>query len=146
SPGFFSPFPHNTNSLSVDKKYLNLRHNRRRFRQDCTCPALLKISTRPAEDFTYGAFTLYGPPFQAARLSSLVLNAAPLPRQSCLWRFGLFRFHSPLLTKSLLFSFPPNTKIFHFPGFTQSELLIHPAIRQHYPPWVSPFEYRQINT
>ena len=31
--------------------------------------------------------------------------------------FGLFRFRSPLLTESLLFSFPPGTKMFQFPGF-----------------------------
>ena len=33
-------------------------------------------------------------------------------------RFGLFRVRSPLLTKSLLFSFPPGTKMFQFPGLT----------------------------
>ena len=32
-------------------------------------------------------------------------------------RFDLFRFRSPLLTESLLFSFPPGTKMFYFPGF-----------------------------
>ena len=32
-------------------------------------------------------------------------------------RFDLFRFRSPLLTESRLFSFPPGTKMFYFPGF-----------------------------
>ena len=32
-------------------------------------------------------------------------------------RFGLFRVRSPLLAESLLFSFPPGTEMFHFPGF-----------------------------
>jgi hypothetical protein len=32
-------------------------------------------------------------------------------------RFGLFRFRSPLLTESLLISFPPGTEMFQFPGF-----------------------------
>ena len=31
--------------------------------------------------------------------------------------FGLFRFRSPLLTESLLISFPPGTEMFQFPGF-----------------------------
>ena len=32
-------------------------------------------------------------------------------------RFGLFPVRSPLLRESLLFSFPPGTKMFQFPGF-----------------------------
>jgi hypothetical protein len=32
-------------------------------------------------------------------------------------RFALFPFHSPLLRESLLFSFPPPTKMFQFGGF-----------------------------
>ena len=31
--------------------------------------------------------------------------------------FGLVRFRSPLLTESLLLSFPPGTEMFQFPGF-----------------------------
>jgi hypothetical protein len=31
-------------------------------------------------------------------------------------RFGLIRFRSPLLTESLLLSFPPGTEMFQFPG------------------------------
>ena len=31
--------------------------------------------------------------------------------------FGLFRVRSPLLAESLLFSLPPGTKMFQFPGF-----------------------------
>jgi hypothetical protein len=41
--GFFSPFPHGTSSLSVSQEYLALRDGPRRFRQDFTCPALLRI-------------------------------------------------------------------------------------------------------
>ena len=32
-------------------------------------------------------------------------------------RFSLFRFRSPLLTESLLFSLPTGTEMFHFPAF-----------------------------
>ena len=31
-------------------------------------------------------------------------------------RFGLFRFRSPLLTKSIFLSLPPGTEMFQFPG------------------------------
>jgi hypothetical protein len=37
-------------------------------------------------------------------------------------RFRLFRFRSPLLTESLLFSFPPGTEMVHFPGFAPPSL------------------------
>lgn len=40
-PGFFSPFPHGTGSLSVDHEYLALEDGPPIFRQDFTCPALL---------------------------------------------------------------------------------------------------------
>ena len=45
-PGCFSPFPHGTCSLSVIREYLALRDGPRRFRQDFTCPAVLRIPRR----------------------------------------------------------------------------------------------------
>ena len=41
SPGFFSPFPHGTCSLSVSKEYLALEDGPPLFKQDFTCPVLL---------------------------------------------------------------------------------------------------------
>ena len=41
--GFFSPFLHSTRSLSVSEEYLALPDGSGRFRQDFTCPALLRI-------------------------------------------------------------------------------------------------------
>jgi hypothetical protein len=46
SPGFFSPFPHGTGSLSVDREYLALEDGPPMFRQDFTCPALLFVGHR----------------------------------------------------------------------------------------------------
>src|SRR5579871_5902194 len=43
SPGFFSPFPHGTSSLSVSKEYLALEDGPPIFKQDFTCPALLFV-------------------------------------------------------------------------------------------------------
>ena len=40
--GYFSPFPHGTGSLSVAWEYLGLEGGPPMFRQDFTCPALLK--------------------------------------------------------------------------------------------------------
>ena len=42
SSGFFSPFPHGTCSLSVAKEYLGLEGGPPMFRQDFTCPVLLR--------------------------------------------------------------------------------------------------------
>ena len=41
SPGFFSPFPHGTSSLSVWQEYLALEGGPPIFTQDFTCPELL---------------------------------------------------------------------------------------------------------
>src|SRR5215213_8451763 len=43
-PGFFSPFPHGTGSLSVDYEYLALEDGPPMFRQDFSCPALLFVT------------------------------------------------------------------------------------------------------
>ena len=91
--GCFSPFPHGTCSLSVAKEYLGLEGGPPTFRQDFTCPALLKNLD---DHYLYGAITHYGRPFQSR--SSCVTQAT-----------GLVRVRSPLLTESRLMSFPPAT-------------------------------------
>ncbi len=54
---------------------------------------------------------------------------------------GLFRVRSPLLTESLLMSFPPGTEMFQFPGFAST----HYVFMRRYPRgWVSPFGYPRI--
>ena len=67
--------------------------------------------------FAYETITLYRPTFQLCSTTILLLMKQPLPqRNEFLW-FRLIRFRSPLLTKSLLLSFPPGTQMFQFPGF-----------------------------
>lgn len=75
-PGFFSPFPHGTCTLSVTSQYLALRDGPRGFNQDCTCPDLLGKSTAGRNAFTYRAITCYGEPFQVLRLT---LRAQSVP-------------------------------------------------------------------
>ena len=50
SPGFFSPFPHGTGSLSVSQEYLALEDGPPMFSQGYTCPDLLV--------FTYSGFRI----------------------------------------------------------------------------------------
>ena len=61
------------------------------------------------------------------------------PRRTDARRFGLFRFRSPLLTESLLFSLPPGTEMFHFPGFAPFRVTGHDSCR------VTPFGNPRIN-
>jgi hypothetical protein len=71
------------------------------FRQDGSCPALLEDLSA---GFPYGAVTRSGSPFQTL----------PVPSKKAT---GLIRVRSPLLTESLLMSFPPATEMFQFAGF-----------------------------
>jgi hypothetical protein len=62
----------------------------------------------------------------------------PLPGVTCEW-FGLFRFRSPLLTESQLFSLPVGTEMFHFPTFPPHTLYIQVRVTPHHWCWVAPF-------
>ena len=71
------------------------------FRQDFTCPALLKDLTNHLP--VRGYHPLW-PAFP---------DSSGLVRQAT----GLVRVRSPLLAESRLMSFPPGTEMFQFPGF-----------------------------
>ena len=88
--------------------------------------------------FAYVVITLYDRLFQAIRLAAGLVTlwfytdarpttpSPPLKSQisnlRSQWKtgFGLFRFRSPLLAESRLFSLPPGTEMVHFPGFAFS--------------------------
>ncbi len=91
--------------------------------------------------FAYASITLYGVLFHTLPL--IVPNPlclVPRPRWSKPHRFRLFRFRSPLLTESLLFSFPPGTEMVHFPGLARSLLCIQRVVYR-----VPPFGDRRVN-
>ena len=81
SPGFFSPFPHGTGSLSVSQEYLALEDGPPIFRQDTTCPALL-IELTSTCAFVYGAVTLYRAPFQTLPLTHMLIPSLWAPPRS----------------------------------------------------------------
>src|SRR5215510_10116798 len=82
--------------------------------------------------YVYGAVTLFGRTFQNSSTSTTIYDSSTrrqprqndpttpdtqrLPAMTRIW-FSLFRFRSPLLTESLLFSLPAGTEMFHFPAF-----------------------------
>jgi hypothetical protein len=96
-PGFFSPFPHGTGSLSVDYEYLALEDGPPMFRQDFTCPALLVASLVPHQRFRVRDYHPLWLPFPE---HSTIADA-----KSC----RLIPFRSPLLWESRLISFPVAT-------------------------------------
>ena len=104
-PGFFSPFPHGTSSLSVDDEYLALEDGPPIFRQDFSCPALLFVSSVPRVSFHVQGYHLLWPAFPDRSDKSIA--------KTC----RLFRFRSPLLSESRLMSIPRATEMFQFTRF-----------------------------
>ena len=127
SPGFFSPFPHGTSSLSVASECLALEDGPPRFPRDCTCPAVLgnclqedrHVSSTGLSPSLVGLSRRLR--LHADLMTSRVTpETAPQPRPYRYGRFGLFRVRSPLLTESRLISLPAGTEMFHFPAFAPS--------------------------
>ena len=75
-------------------------------------------STSLMAGVAYRVITVSDRTFQSVRLPFISLYCSPstpdLPKQI---RFGLFRFRSPLLAESFLFSFPVGNEMFQFPTF-----------------------------
>ena len=115
-PGFFSPFPHGTGSLSVNDEYLALEDGPPIFRQDFTCPALLVSSLVPHQGFRVRGYHPLRPAFPDHSTNECV--------KSC----RLFPFRSPLLWESRLISVPPVTEMFQFSGFAPMDLCIQSTV------------------
>ena len=123
-PGFFSPFPHGTCSLSVDYEYLALEDGPPIFRQDFTCPALLFARPVPQPTFSIRGYHPLWPAFPNRSDKSIA--------KTC----RLVRFRSPLLSESRLMSVPRATEMFQFARFASCSY----EFTARYPcGWVSPF-------
>ena len=104
--------------------------------------------SRPTQDTAnsmticlYRAFTLCRFAFQRILIDVSPYDAVlQPPRCRNTIGFGLFRFRSPLLTKSLLFSFPMPTQMFQFSTFAPA---IAGNTSSRY--WVAPFGNPRIN-
>ncbi len=123
-------------------------------------PCYLGLRSGGTVVVVYGTVTLYGDPFawsstNAALYHSLSdrqtrLNGPTTPNAQRLpaitrARFGLFRFRSPLLTESRLFSLPAGTEMFHFPAFPPHALCVQAWVTGHVSCRVSPFGNPRIN-
>ena len=88
----------------------------------------------------YRALTFFGGIFQFLLLSlDNPFVAVPRPLDSKLSRFRLFPVRSPLLGKSMSFSIPRVTEMFHFSRYRLLHLWIQWRILQYNPQRVSPF-------
>jgi hypothetical protein len=86
------------------------------FRQDCTCPALLKD---PDDTVAYGAVTRSGRPFQTVLLaSSRPLACSAFARH---YSRNLAGPIEQVRWGPLLMSVPPGTEMFQFPGFASTD-------------------------
>ena len=83
-------------------------------------------TTKNYKSYLKGTVTHYGSTFQMITVQFITLYRSPttpiLPKQ---YWFGLIRVRSPLLTESLLFSLPPGTGMFRFPGFASYNRIIY---------------------
>ena len=91
------------------------------FRQDVTCLVLLVPHLVPPPTFSIRDYHPLWSIFPDRSDESMAIFRR------------LFRFRSPLLSESRLFSLPPGTEMVHFPGFARTRLWIHRAVRRFYP-------------
>ena len=107
-PGVLFTFPSRYYSLSVTWSYLAFWDGPHFFRQDFSCPDVLWILLTPSKFYLRGCHPLCLTfPGNSVIHSGIVSQSVP-HRYYYPW-FGLLRFRSPLLSESLLFSFPPGT-------------------------------------
>lgn len=159
-PGYFSPFPHGTNPLSVIKKYSGLPNGLGRFTQDSTSPALLGHHTlNHSHEFRLRDYhTLRSvipncsttPHEQALSAGEQTTSTAPQPpvcnpRQvSHTPGLAILRFRSPLLTEYL---FLRVLRCFTSPRSPQTTYTNSAGlVTRHNPGQVSPFGHPRINT
>jgi hypothetical protein len=74
SPGYFSPFPHGTCSLSVTREYLGLGGGPPGFTRDFSGPVLLGIPLGSRKGFAYRGITFYADDFHRLRLPKRFLT------------------------------------------------------------------------
>ena len=139
--GCFSPFPHGTGTLSVSGEYLALADGPAGFTQGSTCPALLGILLHSANATRKGLSPAAAPLSRGFRSHSRYDNAVPQPPSGRnLTGLG----YSPVARRyqgnHILFSSPPGTKMFQFPGFASPDNGDTGASHR----WVAPFGHPRV--
>ncbi len=123
--GSFSPFPHGTRSLSVSQECLALPDGPGRFAQDYSCPALLRMPRGLRTLRVRGSHPLRpGFPARSPRALGADKCGPTTPAEpkmtTPVWALPRSLATTGGITK--LFSLPPGTKMFQFPGFASARL------------------------
>ena len=146
--GFFSPFPHGTPSLSVTDSVFSLRSWSTLLQTGFLVPCLTQVphhrvrfvsltGLSPSSVVLSGTFC-YPSPF----FSTGYPHAALLPHFS--W-FGLLQFRSPLLSESLLISFPGLLRWFTSPSFAPPPYFIQVLRCMNLFIRITPFGYPRLS-
>ena len=107
-PGVLFTFPSRYYSLSVTWSYLAFWDGPHFFRLDFSCPDVLRIPLARSR-FRLRVFHPLCSTFPDTSTTHSDTISRSLPQAYYYVWFGLLRFRSPLLSESLLFSFPPGT-------------------------------------
>ena len=133
-PGFFSPFPHGTCSLSVTSQYLALPDGPGGFMQDFSCPALLGILLRFREFRLPDCHRLWCafPNTSTILFPSRIESRYPSKTDVLeVWAVPLSLAATEGVT--VLFSFLPGNKMFQFPGLPRYTLWIQVCVAGIHP-------------
>ena len=91
--------------------------------------------------FVYRTITVYGVPFQTTSTTALPFRAEshnpPVTYVTEVWAVPRSLAATEGIT--VLFYFPPGTKMFQFPGLPRAILCIQMAVTRHYSGGVAPF-------
>ena len=158
-PGVLFTFPSRYWSAIGHQGVFRLSGWSRRIRTEFQGFRATRDVTEEPLPYVYGGITLFARTFQSVSTSAMVYDSLSarqrrpndpttprrqrLPAVTPTW-FSLFRFRSPLLTESLLFSLPVGTEMFHFPTFPPRALCVQAAVTGHDSSWVSPFGHPRI--
>ena len=129
------------------------------FTRDFSGPVLLGNTLKSDRCFVYRGITFCAGPFAWPSTTTIISDSLLVrqnqrsgPTTPCQQRlaaitstwFSLFRFRSPLLTESQLFSLPVGTEMFHFPTFPPLALCVQARVTGHDSSRVSPFGHPRI--
>ena len=122
----FSPFPHGTGSLSVSHEYLALRDGPRCFTQNSSCSALLRILPGFEGLRIRDCHSLWCSfPVASPRFLCMPSRQSYNPNEagtSLVW--ALARSLATTCAIIRLFSLPQGTKMFQFPWFASSIMMM----------------------
>jgi hypothetical protein len=138
-PGFFSPFPRGTGSLSVTQEYLALRGGPRRFTRNSTC-SCYSGSSGAVSSFRLQDFHLLWCRIQLLRLTATVTLCCPTTPTVKTIGLGCSLFAHHYWGNRCLISVPQATKMFQFTWLARADLWIQSAVQG-----VAPFGHLRIN-